>query len=305
MTGLFPMQERAEQEFVVDLLTTLRDARFSLHAWGSFFQRSWLMSCQTARANPSLKRSWQRVTGLMALFALLILMSNTLYAGFADTLRLFPGFVFCVVWQQSDLFWHLGLNRSVQRNQLFLTIGIANTLTWLRGLGASYLLGRISGGLTISTGVVLTIFLCGIVTDILDGQIARRTAMQSKLGQIADAEADFCLSLALTIVLLRNGELSLWVGLIILLRFILPLVAVLLSYLAFASPVRFGSTVWGKSAGLAQCAYFLMVLLPAPLSPFALLLKTPLLVVLICLLIIAPVAQIAVNMHARLDSPET
>lgn len=299
------MQENAEQKFVVDLLTTLRDDRFRPRAWGSFFQRSWLMSCQTARTNPSLKRSWQRVTGVMALFALLILASNTLCAGFVDTLHLFPGFVFCVVWQQSDLFWHLGLNRSVQRNKLLPTIGTANTLTWLRGLGTSYLLGRISGGLTISTGVVLTIFLCGIVTDILDGQIARRTATQSNLGQIADAEADFCLSLALTIILLRNGELSLWVSLVILLRYIIPLVAALLSYLAFASPVRFGSTAWGKYAGLAQCAYFFVLLLPTPLSPLVLLLKIPLLVILICLLIIAPVAQVTVNMRARLDSPET
>lgn len=267
MKGLFPLQESAERKFVVDLLTALREDRFRPHAWRSFFQRSWLMSCQTARANPLLKRSWQRVTGLMMLLALLILVSNILCAGFADTLRLFPGFVFCVVWQQSDLFWHLGLNRSVQRNTLLPTIGIANTLTWLRGLGASYLLGRISGGLTISTGVALTIFLCGIVTDILDGQIARRTAMQSKLGQIADSEADFCLYLALTIILLRNGDLSLWIGLVLLLRFILPLVAILLSYLAFAAPVRFGSTVWGKYAGLAQCTYFFVLLLPTPLAP--------------------------------------
>lgn len=156
----------------------------------------------------------------------------------------------------------------------------------------------------ISPGVALTILLCGIVTDILDGQIARRTATQSKLGQIADAETDFCLSLALTIILLRNGELSPWVGLVIVLRFIIPLVATLLSYLAFASPVRFGSTMWGKYAGLAQCAYFFVLLTPAPLSPLVLLLKTPLLVVLICLLVIAPAAQIVVNICARIDSPE-
>lgn len=299
------MQENAEQKFVVDLLTALRADRFRPRAWGSFFQRSWLMSCQTARANPSLKRSWQRITGVMTLLTMLILVSNTLFAGLADTLRLFPGFIFCVVWQQSDLFWHLGLNRSAQTNKLFPTIGVANTLTWLRGLGASYLLGRLSGGLTISPGVVLTIFLCGIATDILDGHIARRTATQSKLGQVADAEADFCLSLALTIILLRSGELSPWIGLVIVLRFIAPLVAALLSYLAFASPVRFGSTVWGKYAGLAQCAYFFVLLTPAPRFPLVLLLQTPLLVALICLLIIAPTAQVIVNMRARLGSAET
>jgi phosphatidylglycerophosphate synthase len=296
------MQQSTEQTFVVDLLTSLRQQRFRLHAWGSFFQRSWLMSSQTARANPSLKQTWRRVTCLVALLALVMLIGNGLFAGLADTLRLLPGFIFCVSWQQSDLFWHLGLNRSVQGGKLLPTIGVANTLTRLSGLGASYLLGRLAGGLAISSGLALAIFVCGITTDILDGQIARCTATQSKLGQIADAEADFCLYLSLTTILLQNGVLPLWVGLVMLLRFVIPLVAALLSYLAFTHPVHFGSTSWGKYAGLAQCLYFLVLLAPPSLSTFAHLLNTPLLVVTICLLVAAPAAQVATNMHARIDS---
>ena len=243
---MLAMQQSTEQTFVVDLLTTLRCDRFSLHAWGNFWRRSWLLSCQTARANPSLKRSWQRVTYLIALLSLIILITNGLFAGAADTIRLFPGFVFCVVWQQSDLFWHLGLNRSVESGKLLPGLGLANTLTWLRGLGTSYLLGRLIGGLPISSGLALGIFMYGITTDILDGPIAQRTGKQSKLGQIADAEADFCLYLSLTIILLHNGALPLWIGIVMLLRFLLPLAAVLLSYLAFAHPVRFGSNAKGN-----------------------------------------------------------
>ena len=289
------MQESAEQTFVVDLLTTLRSERFSLRAWGKFLQLSWLQSRQTARANPSLKRSWQRVTSLIALLALLILIANSLFAGAADTIRLLPGFVYCVVWQQSDLFWHLGLNRSVESGKLLPRLGPGNTLTWLRGLGASYLIGRLTGGLAISPGLAVAVFASGIITDVLDGLVARRLGMQSKLGQIADAEADFCLYLALTIILLRNGALPLWIGTVMLVRFLLPLLAALLSYLAFARPVRFGSTRWGKSAGLAQCCYFLLLLAPAPLSTFTHVLGTPLLGVTIFLLVAAPVAQVAAN----------
>ena len=299
------MQQSSEHTFVDDLLTTLRYEHFSPRAWGSFFQRSWLLSWQTAHTNPALKRSWLRVTCLVALLALLMLISNSLLAGIADTLHLLPGFVFCVAWQQSDLFWHLGLNRSTRSGKLLQDIGVANTLTWLRGLGASYLLGRLIGGLAISSGLALAIFLCGIVTDTLDGHIARHTATQSKLGQIADAEADFCLYLALTIILLQNSVLPLWVGFVMLLRFIVPLAAALLSYLAFAYPVRFGSTPWGKYAGLAQCLYFLVLLAPSPLTTFAQLLSTPVLSVTICLLVIAPIAQVAANVRARIDSPGT
>jgi phosphatidylglycerophosphate synthase len=286
------VQRDTEQTFVVDLLTTLRHHRFSLHAWRDFFQRSWIMSCQTFNANSSLKRSWQRVTSFVALLALVILISNDLFMGLADTLRLLPWFVFCVAWQQSDLFWHLGLNRSAQSGKMLPYIGLANTLTWLRGLGAAYLLARLAGGLMISSNLVLAIFMGGIITDILDGQVARRTATQSKLGQIADAETDFCLYLALTIILLQNGVLPLWVGGVMLLRFIFPLIAVLLSYFAFANPVHFSSTVWGKYAGLGQCLYFIVLLAPSSFYPFTHFLKPPLLIVTICLLIIAPVAQV-------------
>lgn len=291
------MQKGSETAFVVDLLTTLRRDRFSMHAWWKFFQHSWLLSCESANTNPTLKRSWQRVTCLMALLTFLILAGNSLFMGFADTIRLLPGFVFCVVWQQSDLFWHLGLNRSVQNGKMLPVLGVANTLTWFRGLGACYLLGRLIGGSGVSSGLALAIFLCGIVTDILDGQVARRTSMQSKLGQIADAEADFCLYLALTIILLQNGVLQLWVGCVMLLRFVIPLVAALLSYMVFAHPVHFGSTRWGKYAGLAQCLYFLLLLAPAQLAPFVHLLTVPLLSITICLLIAAPIAQLITNVR--------
>jgi phosphatidylglycerophosphate synthase len=291
------MQQDSEQDFVVDLLTTLHHDGFSLHSWGRFFWRSWRMSCQTASAHPTLKRSWQRLTSFVALLALVMLVGNSLWAGWIDTLRLLPGFAFCVAWQQSDLFWHLGLNRSTQNGQLLPYIGVANTLTWLRGLGASYLLGRLIGALTTPPSVALVVFLCGIATDILDGQIARHTATQSKLGQVADGEADFCLYLSLTIILLQNGVLPLWIALVMLLRFIIPLVAALLSYLTLAQPVSFGSTLWGKYAGLAQCLYFLVLLAPPAFSAFTRVLSEPLLWVTICLLVIAPAAQIVANVR--------
>lgn len=295
------MQQSAENKFVVDLLTTLRQDRFSAHAWGRFFQRSWQMSWQTARANPALLHSWRRVTSLILMLMLIILIGDGLLVGLFDALRLLPGFLFCVLWQQSDLFWHLGLNRSTRSGELLQGIGIANTLTWLRGLGASYLLGRLVGGLAVPSGLALAVFLTGSITDILDGYSARVTGTQSKLGQIADAEADFCLYLSLTIILLQNGLLPLWVGIIMLLRFVVPLVAALLSYMAFAHPVRFGSTIWGKYAGLLQCSYFLLLLVPLAHFAFYTLLNELVLGIMICLLIIAPAAQFFINAKVRVN----
>jgi phosphatidylglycerophosphate synthase len=293
------MRQDSERAFVVDLLFALHKERFSPRAWGHFFQRSWRRSCQTACANPPLQRSWLRFTCLIALLTLAVLIGNGLSAGIADTLHLLPGFLFCVAWQQCDLFWHLGLNRAVHSGELLPDIGGANRLTWLRGLGASYLLGRLTGGLATPPVLALAIFLCGGATDILDGHLARRTATRTHLGQFADAEADLCLSISLTLILLVAGALPLWVGLVILFRFTIPLAAALLSYLVWAHPLDFASTAWGKGAGLAQCLYFLVLLAPAPLANLASPLRTPLLIATLSLLLAAPVAQIAAQRKMR------
>src|SRR6266852_4350382 len=138
----------SENQFVVDLLTTLRQERYSLPAWIRFLARSWEISCKTANDNPSLKVSWLRVTLLIGILAMAILLGSVLFEGQYAAFRLLPGFLFCVLWQQSDLFWHLGLNHNAQSTKLLPTIGLANTFTWLRGLGASYLFGRLAGGLS-------------------------------------------------------------------------------------------------------------------------------------------------------------
>ena len=83
-----------------------------------------------------------------------------------------------------------------------------------------------------------------------------------------------------------------------LLRFCLPLVAAAASYFLFAQPVRFGSTIWGKYAGLAQCLYFLVLLAPPQLALVIQFANLPLLAVMLILLITAPLAQIVENVRA-------
>src|SRR6202165_1717842 len=137
-----------ENQFVVDLLTTLRSEKFSLRAWIRFLARSWEMSCRTAHDNPTLKRSWMHVSFFMSLLAIALLVACAVFEGLSVVLHLLPGLLFCVVWQQSDLFWHLGLNRRAQlggSDNLFPVIGTANICTQLRGLGAYFLLGRLIG----------------------------------------------------------------------------------------------------------------------------------------------------------------
>jgi phosphatidylglycerophosphate synthase len=287
----------SENQYVVDLLTTLRNEKFSPLAWMRFLGSSWKRSLATAKANPSLKRSWAHFTMFIGALVLAILVVSFIFEEPGKTLRLIPGFLFCVAWQQSDLFWHLGLNRHIRTRKLLPILGVANTLTWLRGLGASFLLGRVIGGISTPSWLALLVFLIGIVTDILDGEIARRTETQSKLGQIADGEADFCLYLAITLILIQNSILPFWFGVVILLRFLIPLIAALSSYFLLARPVHFGSTIWGRFAGLALCFYFLILLAPSQLDFLTRFINLPLFIATLLLLTIAPLAQIIRNIR--------
>lgn len=290
-------QAPGESTFVVDLLTTLRAEKYSPRAWWSFLARSWQMSCRTAREHPRLARSWRRVTLLNSGLALAALLLSFSLEGPTSAWHLLPGFLFCAAWQQSDLFWHLGLNRRSSDGEMLPTIGLATMLTSWRGLCASYLLGRLLGGVNTPSMLALNVFLIGVATDILDGQFARRTRIQSKLGGLADGETDFFLYLALALILVQNGLLPLWLGLLMLLRFLLPLLAALVSYFILARQVRFGSTIVGKWAGLAQCLYFLLLLAPSALASHIRPLQFPLLIATIVLLALAPLAQIVVNVR--------
>ena len=286
-----------ENSFVVDLLTTLQKGHFSFIAWWRFLVRSWNMSYETAKNSPSLTRSWFHITILMGVLVFGICITVGVLEGPVVALRLLPGFTFCVAWQQSDTFWHLGLNRHIKIGKLLPTIGIANILTGLRGLSASFLLGRLLAGLITPTWLALAIFLFGVVTDILDGQVARRTYTQSRLGQITDGETDFCLYLALSIILVQNGVLPLWLAIVLILRFFVPFIAALASYFLFAQPVRFGSTIWGKCAGLAQCLYFFVLLAPPRMMFITHVANPPLLIATLVFTIVAPIAQIMVNLR--------
>ncbi len=284
-----------ENPFVVDLLTTLRNERFSPPAWVRFLGRSWEMSRRTANEHLSLKRSWQHVAWLLGVLAITLLIGSCVLEGPAIALRLLPGFLFCVAWQISDLYWHLGLIRRGRTGELYPVVGLANTFTQLRGLAASFLLGRLASGVATPTGPASLLFFAGVVTDILDGFVARRTHTRSSLGQLSDSEADFCLYLAITVILIQNNILPLWLGLLMMARFLIPLLAAFASYFYFIRRLSFGSTLWGKFAGAAQCLYFLVLLAPAQLIAIARILNLPLLIITLALLVAAPVAQIIVK----------
>lgn len=295
------MEQAAESinRQVLDMLMVLRDERYRPKAWLLFFASSWKLACETASQHPHLKRSWLHTSLFLGMLALMTLLLVFFFEGPETGFRLLPVFVFCVGWQINDLYWHLGLNHPRYSNRLFSSVGVANTLTLMRGVGASFLLARLASGLATSHALVLSVFLCAIASDILDGQIARLTRTQSKLGQLLDGEADLFLWLAITLILTQQAILPFWFISIVLFRFLLPLIATLISYFALARPVRFGSTRLGKYAGIVQCLYYCVLLASPSLALLTHFLNAPLLLLTVILLVIAPLAQFWANLRSE------
>ncbi|MDR0287020.1 MAG: CDP-alcohol phosphatidyltransferase family protein [Clostridiales bacterium] len=96
---------------------------------------------------------------------------------------------------------------------------IANCITIIRIAGAVVLLLMTP----LSIPFFIVYFIC-CISDILDGNIARRTKTTSKLGEILDSIADFTLITVMLVIFIPllewKGWMLYWIGAIALVRFI-------------------------------------------------------------------------------------
>ena len=251
-------------------------------------QKSW----QTAREQPSLRRCWLWLASTLVAFTVLMLVLIMSIEGLQVMLRCLPGTILCIAWLLSDLFWHLGLNRRTSDNYLLPMLSWATVVTEVRGWIAAFLVGRVLAGIHTVPLLAFSLYSLCVITDIVDGIIARTTKTQTKLGQILDSETDFCISLVMVFILVQDGLLASWLALVICLRFCIPLLAAIGSYFFFVHPIRFGSTFWGKGAGIATYSYLFVLLTSSFWHWLPSLFSRARLVVTLVLLIVAPVAQL-------------
>lgn len=283
-------------EFVIALLTDLRQRRYSPAAWGRFLAESWRKSRATAQSHPDLSRSWARVSLVITLLAAGVLSLIWLLEGQQTALRLLPALLICIMLQQGDVYVHLGLNWSLTDGRLRERLGLPTTLTLVRGLMADCLLAHLLSGVVPPNSFTLGVLLIGIVTDIADGQNARRTNWQTRLGGYLDSEADLYLYAAATLCALLAGVLPAWVAAILLLRFAVPLIGALVSYFIAIRQVDLTHTILGRSAGAAQAMLLIAVLAPSALAPIIAPIYVPLLLVTLALVVLAPVMEIGKNL---------
>jgi cardiolipin synthase len=108
-------------------------------------------------------------------------------------------------------------------------------------------------------GAAFTLFAIAGISDGIDGFIARRFDMRSKLGAYLDPIADKALLVSIYITLALVGALPAWLAVVVVSRDIMIVSAVLLSWV-MARPVEISPSYLSKVNTAAQIAFAAIVL---------------------------------------------
>lgn len=112
--------------------------------------------------------------------------------------------------------------------------------------------------------MALGIFILGVISDAVDGYIARKSKQQSKAGLVLDPLGDKLLLMTafISLALIENFPLKfpLWVALIVISRDLIILLGALVIYIVKQNIAIF-PTRWGKLTTIFQMSAVIVVLL--------------------------------------------
>jgi len=222
---------------IEDLRVRVTQRRYHPWALATFLVASVAVARRTATRHPALVRSWRRRALCRAL--LLPLVARIL--GCSPRSR---ALWLTYLWQQGDLYIHLGLNRHPDARAVLMSFTLPTECTLLRAYAAAAL----------ASGCIhpRRALACGVVTDTLDGYLARRLRQQTALGALLDSEYDAYLAVAALWAIRRRGRRESTLEQAIALRFGGQFLTGLAGF--FARPLRatVGSTGVGKLSGAVQ-----------------------------------------------------
>jgi len=249
------------EPFTLEILAELRADRFSLRAWTRFLARAWQHSRETASREPQLARSWLRLTVGMGLASSLPIGLVWRREGGSTARRMWCRLLAGLTLQQANAYLHLGMNRRLYDNQLLPHIGMATTLSYLRG-ACGYTLLATTGKAQFPT-LGMWLLVVGSLTDVVDGRIARRQGRTTKLGAYADGEADVVLAVALIQRAVYAGELPLATHAILIGRYVIPVLAAMRLAL-LGKPPSIAHTKVGQVLGVVATSLTGCALAPEP-----------------------------------------
>ncbi|MBA3824348.1 MAG: CDP-alcohol phosphatidyltransferase family protein [Ktedonobacterales bacterium] len=248
--------------FSQQVLADLRAAGYRPRAWGELVVTSWRQSQATARHQPRLVRDWRLLATLLCVLPLVVTARRCQRLGSMAAVRHGWPLAAMTMAQLGDIYVHLGLHRQLT-GQHHASLGPAMTLTALRGWVGGWLLTRLVQDQPLSDGECAGALVAILMTDIVDGPLARRTSRASALGRYLDGEADVLAWTALTLTQTRQGQVPRWFLGIFALRWGLPMLVGFGRTFAQSNPVIVAPTGLGRTAGAAHVALALLGLVAA------------------------------------------
>jgi len=241
-------------EFTRELVDELARNHYSPRAWQTFLARSWDRSLEDIRKSPARTRSfWLWVMVVAAMGAGIILLALWKHSSG----QAFAALLLWVPWYAGAVFFvltHLGM---VDHSQSLL---LPNGLSFARiALAPLVLWPCLQVSVHPLTGPVFALFLAALtVSDLLDGWLARRLDICTRLGRMLDVIADMALLTFLSIGLYMAGVIPGPLLAMLVVRYpVLLIVVIALSFVQ--GPASMRPTLIGKATTFAVSVVLLAV----------------------------------------------
>lgn len=217
--------------FTRELISEVARSHFSMHAWRILLSRSWARSLDDIRESPARARScWSWIAGVAATGIGII--SLTLLFQSPD--RTLTALMYWIPWYASAvvfLLTHLGMlddaqgrphsNLLLPNGMSFLRLSLAPLVVW----------PCLQIPVNPAIGPVFAIFIVGLSsTDLLDGWLARRQQLCTRLGRMLDTLADLALLTFLALGLYQVGAIPATLLLLLFVRYPVSFLGVLVIY---------------------------------------------------------------------------
>jgi cardiolipin synthase len=236
----------AVSAFTHELIDDLARNRYSLRAWRTLLSRSWSRSIDDIRKSPERMRSvywWVAIVAAVGTTVILL----TLFLQTPD--RALAALVFWLPWYVGAVFFlvtHIGMvddEYGLPRKSLLL----ANGLSFSRlGLAPLVIWPCLQVPVVSTTAPFFALFLIMLsISDLLDGWIARRQKLCTRMGRMLDVLADLAFITFLATGLYMAGIIPLPLLLLMIVRYPLLLLAVLIMYF-LRGPAPLRPTLIGK-----------------------------------------------------------